>query len=115
MSREATTLVGITLGGLVLGPIVQKYAFDAFWTGWPLGGDLTDNKTAAMWLAWAAALAVRGRRPDPADRVARWSTVLAALVMIAVYCVPHSLLGSQLDYGRAQKGRAATDATTTGR
>jgi hypothetical protein len=35
--------------------------------------------------------------------------------MIAVYLVPHSLRGSQLDYGRAQAGGAATDAATTGR
>jgi len=34
-------------GGLILGPIVQKFAFDAFWTGWPFGHDLTDNKTLA--------------------------------------------------------------------
>jgi hypothetical protein len=94
-------LVGITLGGLVLGPIVQKYAFGAFWTGWPFGGDLTDNKTAAMWLAWLVALFVLARRPDPRDRPARVAVVLAALVMIAVYVIPHSLRGSQLAYSRA--------------
>lgn len=102
-------LVGITLGGLVLGPIVQKYAFDAFWTGWPFGGDLTDNKTAAMWLAWVVALFVLARRPDPADGWARTSVVLAALVMIAVYLVPHSLRGSQLDYAGVEAGQAAKD------
>lgn len=108
-------LVGITVGGLVLGPIVQKYAFGAFWTGWPFGEDLTDNKTLGMWLAWVAAVVVLGRRRDPADRVARWTTVAAALVMIAVYLVPHSLRGSQLDYGKVQSGGAAGDAITTGR
>ena len=30
-------VVGIAIGGLVLGPIVQKYAFGAYWTGWPFG------------------------------------------------------------------------------
>ena len=35
----------LVAGGLILGPIVQKYAFGAFWTGWPFGHDLTDNKT----------------------------------------------------------------------
>ena len=38
------TVALLTVGGLLLGPIVQKYAFDAFWTGWPFGTDLTDNK-----------------------------------------------------------------------
>jgi hypothetical protein len=109
------TLVGMALGGLVLGPIVQKYAFGAFWTGWPFGGDLTDNKTLGMWLAWVVAVVVLGRRRDPADGVARWTTVAAALVMIGVYIVPHSLRGSQLDYGKVGGGGAATDAITTGR
>jgi len=108
-------LVGITLGGLVLGPIVQKYAFQAFWTGWPKGGDLTDNKTAVMWLVWVVALFVLARRKDPADRTARASVVLAALVMIVVYVIPHSLRGSQLDYGRMEAGAAAKDAVTQGR
>ena len=108
-------VVGIAIGGLVLGPIVQKYAFGAFWTGWPFGSDLTDNKTLGMWLAWVAAVVVLGRRNDPADRVARWTTVAAALVMIAVYLVPHSLRGSQLDYGRGEASGSATDAVTTGR
>jgi len=35
--------------------------------------------------------------------------------MIAVYLVPHSLRGSQLDYGKVQSGGAAEDAITTGR
>jgi hypothetical protein len=93
-------VVGIAIGGLVLGPIVQKYAFGAYWTGWPFGSDLTDDKTLAMWLAWVAAVVAFWRRGDPLDRVARWVTIAAAVVMIAVYVVPHSLRGSELDYGR---------------
>jgi hypothetical protein len=108
-------LIGITIGGLVLGPIVQKHAFGAYWTGWPFGEDLTDNKTLAMWVAWVVAVAVLGRRREPGDRVARSAVVGACLVMIAVYLVPHSLRGSQLDYGKVEAGGAATDAITTGR
>ena len=38
---------------------VQKAAFGAYWTGFPFGYDLTDNKTVLMWLAWVlAALAM---------------------------------------------------------
>ncbi len=109
----AVVLIG--LGGLVLGPIVQKYAFGAYWTGWPFGEDLTDNKTLAMWLAWVVAVAVLARRREPGDRVARWTVVAACLVTIAVYLVPHSLRGSQLDYGKVEGGGAAKDAITTGR
>lgn len=107
-------VVGIAIGGLVLGPIVQEHAFGAYWTGWPFGSDLTDNKTLGMWLAWVAAVAVWRRRPDPADRLARWTTVAAALVMVGVYLVPHSLRGSELDYGKVEGGAAAEDAIKTG-
>lgn len=97
-------VVGIAIGGLVLGPIVQKHAFGAYWTGWPFGTDLTDDKTLGMWLAWVAAVVVFQRRPDPRDRVARGATIAAALVMIAVYLVPHSLRGSELDYSKVDAG-----------
>jgi hypothetical protein len=35
--------------------------------------------------------------------------------MIGVYLIPHSLRGSQLDYGRVEAGAKAKDAVTTGR
>lgn len=109
------TVVLIGIGGLVLGPIVQKNAFGAYWTGWPFGEDLTDNKTLFMWLAWVAAVAVLGRRRDPLDRLARATVALAAAAMITVYVIPHSLRGSQLDYAGVDEGKAAKDAVTTGR
>lgn len=109
------TVVLIGIGGLVLGPIVQKHAFGAYWTGWPFGEDLTDNKTLFMWLAWVAAVATLSRRRDPADRLARAVVAVAAAAMITVYVIPHSLRGSQLDYGRVEAGASAKDAVTTGR
>jgi hypothetical protein len=90
------TLAGLTLGGLLLGPLTQGYAFGALWTGVPFGWDLTDNKTLVMWIGWAAA-AVALRRGRPASRAL---VVLAAGLMLAVYVIPHSVKGSQLDYTR---------------
>jgi len=87
-------LAGFTVGGLILGPIVQKHAFGAYWTGWPFGPDLTDDKTAVMWLAWLLACLLPLRKP-------RWRGALivgAALVTLAVYLIPHSAQGSELDY-----------------
>ncbi len=81
-------------GGLVLGPIVQKYAFDAFWTGWPFGEDLTDNKTLATVVGWALAWLVGRRSP----RWERTAVIAAAALMLAVYLIPHSVRGSQLDW-----------------
>lgn len=97
------TLGFLILGGLILGPMVQKYAFGAFWTGWPLAndgsfslfklGDLTDNKTLIMVLAWV--LAVFKLRKDPTNRV--WP-VLAGIIVVVVYLIPHSMLGSEIDH-----------------
>lgn len=83
----------LVLGGLILGPIVQKFAFDAFWTGWPFGHDLTDTKTAVAVLFWLVAL-WRCVKPG---RGKIW-VILAGLVTLAVYLIPHSVLGSELDY-----------------
>jgi hypothetical protein len=89
------TMAFLLVGGLILGPVVQKYAFGAFWTGWPFGHDLTDNKTAVAFLAWAAAWAALGRSKHPR----RWM-VAAAIVTFAVFLIPHSVLGSELDYSK---------------
>ncbi len=87
-------------GGLVLGPIVQKFSFGAYWTGWPFGEDLTDNKTLGMIVAWAVAWWI-GRRNPRAGRVA---ILAAAAIMLAVYLVPHSARGSQLDWKDVDRG-----------
>lgn len=81
------------LGGLILGPVVQKFAFDAYWTGWPFGHDLTDNKTLIAFLAWVIAI-WQARTPG---RGRAW-IVTAMIVTLAVYLVPHSVLGSEIDY-----------------
>ncbi len=89
------TVITLFLGGLVLGPIVQKYAFGAFWTGWPWGHDLTDNKTIVAFIFWLVAF-YRGRN----GRRAKWWVLAASLVTLAIYLIPHSLLGSELDYSQ---------------
>jgi hypothetical protein len=98
LRRLAVVTCGLlVLGGFVLGPIVQRLAFGAFWTGWPLGEDLTDNKLAIAVLAWVNALVLlRGRRGG------RWAVLAASLVTLAVFLIPHSLRGSTLDYETMQ-------------
>ena len=101
-----TTLGLMTAGGMVLGPIVQKYAFGAFWTGWPFGYDLTDNKTLIMWIVWVGVAAVLAKRPSPKDWISRGSILAAAVIMLAVYVIPHSLRGSELDYSTVEEMEA---------
>jgi hypothetical protein len=92
------------VGGMVLGPIVQKYAFDAYWTGWPFGGDMTDNKTAVALLAWLAVAVALKKSKNPKA----WA-LGAAVVMIVVYLIPHSVLGSELDYKAIDQQKAKSD------
>lgn len=87
------TLILMFAGGLVFGPIVQKYAFGAYWTGWPFGTDLTDNKTLVMFIFWL--MAFWKVRKNPLHRT--W-VIIAALVTLIAYMIPHSLLGSEIDY-----------------
>ncbi len=87
------TVLSLLVGGMTLGPIVQKYAFGEFWTGFPFGYDLTDNKSAIAMLVWLVAF-WRIRK----NRNARTSIIVAALFMFAIWMIPHSVLGSELDY-----------------
>jgi hypothetical protein len=87
------TAVFFFVGGFILGPLMQKFAFDAWWAGFPLGTDLTDSKTLFAMLAWVVALiAGRGGRQNR-----RW-VLAASVVTLIVFLIPHSLLGSELKY-----------------
>jgi len=88
----------LAVGGLIFGPIVQKYAFGAYWTGWPFGGDLTDNKTAAMVLFWVIAAIALKKSANPKS----WALAAAVLTLV-VYLIPHSVLGSELDYSKVDR------------
>ena len=87
------TIVLFIAGGFILGPLMQKYAFGVYWTGFPLGTDLTDNKTLFAMVGWILAWFMNRR-----GREGRGWIVLAAVLMLAIYLIPHSLLGSELDY-----------------
>lgn len=86
------SFVLLVLGGFVLGPIVQKYAFGVYWSGFPFGGDLTDNKTLFAGVALLVAV-LTGKRSWN-----RWAVVVAMAVMFAIFSIPHSMRGSQLNH-----------------
>ncbi|MEM9558419.1 MAG: hypothetical protein AAGC60_29475 [Acidobacteriota bacterium] len=108
------TFTGLTIGGMILGPFVQKYAFGEYWTGFPWGYDLTDNKMLIMWLAWLIACTSVGLKPKRKEGVGRVVVVIAALVMTVVYLIPHSMRGSELDYSKVDQGIAPSEAIGTG-
>ncbi len=94
------TFICMLLGGFLFGPIMQHFAFGAYWTGAPFGWDLTDNKTLIAIVFWVLALVLNYRKIRPG-----W-IIVAALVTLIVYSVPHSMFGSELNY--------ATGTVTTG-
>ena len=86
------TVVTLFVGGFIFGPLVQHAAFGPWWTGFPYGTDLTDNKTLISFLFFLAALATLKWKYN------RWVVALAVLLMVAIFSIPHSAYGSEYDY-----------------
>ncbi len=89
------TVIILFFGGMIMGPIVQKFAFGAYWTGVPFGFDLTDNKTLIAFVFWLLAW---WRVAKSGQEKGRWWVVLAALVTLIIFLIPHSMMGSELNY-----------------
>ncbi|MCL2727642.1 MAG: hypothetical protein FWD56_04585 [Bacteroidales bacterium] len=86
------TVATLLIGGLILGPIIQKFAFGAYWTGWPLGDDLTDTKTLIAAAFWVVALIFSTKKPG------RWLAIAAAVALLTIFSIPHSTSGSEFNY-----------------
>ncbi len=93
------TFILLLIGGMILGPVVQKYAFGEFWTGVPFGWDLTDNKTLIGFIAWLVAVIVNWKKERPVY------SIVAAIILLVIYSVPHSMFGSELDYSTGTIGQ----------
>ena len=86
------TVVILLVGGLILGPVVQKFAFGAYWTGWPLDDDLTDTKTLIAACFWILPLLFMRKR---------WGcrlAIAAAVALLVIFSIPHSTSGSEFNY-----------------
>ena len=97
------TIITLVLGGLILGPIVQKFSFNAYWTGWPFGHDLTDNKSLVAFIFWLVALFVLKKNRE--NKV--WP-IVASVILLIVFLIPHSMLGSEIDFTKTQQNKAVT-------
>ncbi|MCK4903083.1 MAG: hypothetical protein KAS35_00225 [Candidatus Marinimicrobia bacterium] len=93
-----TTLL-LLAGGMILGPVVQKFAFSELWTGIPFGWDLTDNKTLVAFVFWVVAVIGNWKKDRP------YLSLIAAIVLLLVYSIPHSMFGSELDYSTGVIGQ----------
>ena len=90
------TLIILIAGGIILGPLVQKYAFGELWTGVPFGWDITDNKTLIALIFWIIAVLMNRKKDRPVY------TAVAAVVLLVVFSIPHSMFGSELNYASGQ-------------
>ncbi len=88
------TVANMLVGGIVLGVFVTYYAFGEWWTGWPVGHDITDTKTLIAFVFWLLAAPVVGRR-----WIGRPAVVLAALVTLAIFAIPHSWTAREPSHG----------------
>lgn len=85
------TIITLFIGGLVFGPLVQNHAFGEYWTGFPNGMDLTDNKTLIAFVFWLIAVIANLKKER------KYVTVLASVVMVVIFSIPHSVRGSELN------------------
>ncbi len=99
------TIGFLFIGGFILGPLVQQYAFGDLWTGIPFGWDLTDNKTLIAMIGWLVALFMYRKSANPH----KWA-LFAAILLILVYLIPHSAMGSELDYNKLDKMKNHTSS-----
>lgn len=99
----------LVVGGMVFGPLVLKHAFGFWWSGWPLGGDITDNKTLIALVGWLAAAFAVYRLARP-----RGWVLTASLLMFLVFLIPHSFRGTGFE-DPAPAPAAAAPATPAAR
>jgi len=92
------TLIAFFLGGLVLGTVVQLFALDSVWTGWPVGADLGTVKRALAFLVWLVAALVARRVSDYSDRFTRMVVLAASVVTLVAAVAPDRLGTSDLSY-----------------
>jgi hypothetical protein len=86
------TLGLLIIGGIIFGMLVQKYAFGEYWSGIPFGFDLTDNKTLIASIGWIIATVAVFKSKKPGYWI-----LGAAILMLIIFLIPHSVFGSELD------------------
>jgi len=95
---SGVVLFSLFLGGLILGPLVQKYAFGTSWGEWYFGHDMTPYKTLLMFGFWLVAW-LKLRK----DSMHKFWILVAALVMIGVYVIPHYTWGPEIASTQTQQ------------
>ena len=77
------------LGGVPFGIAMNWYAFHVYWEAFPFGKDVTDNKTQVALVVWGAAALFLAKTKGE-GKASRAFAVAMALIVLAVYLIPHS-------------------------
>ncbi|MEW6196324.1 MAG: hypothetical protein AB1521_14330 [Bacteroidota bacterium] len=80
------TIIVLFIGGFPLGFAMNGIAFGEMWGGWPFGSDVTDNKTQVAFIGWLIAFFMIKKNKN-----GKIFALLAALLVLVVYLIPHSL------------------------
>lgn len=87
--------ISLFVGGFILGPLLQKQAFGVWWSGFPFGYDMTDNKTLMIFIFWSYSAYKLIKKEDIKNYI-----LISSLFTVVSYLIPHSLLGSEYDYSK---------------
>ncbi len=82
------SLLLFIMGGFVFGPLLKWFAYGRLWSGPPMGTDSTDIKVLALAVAWTLPVVFR-----LIHRQARPWILLASLLSILAFLMPHTTLG----------------------
>jgi len=85
-SLSLWTIIFLFIGGFLLGFLMNYFAFGPVWGGFPYGNDITDNKTLIAFVGWIVAYFMIKKDAQP-----KLFALLAAILMIIVYSIPHSV------------------------
>ncbi|HEY4682004.1 MAG TPA: hypothetical protein VIH17_01995 [Candidatus Acidoferrales bacterium] len=95
--------VSFAVAVLPLGYLVAWYGLGVGWGGFPLGWDITDNKSLLTVLFWLGLLVSRphsffrrdpmgiGKRDSLSEGAFAWLTIVGLVLTIGIYMIPHSI------------------------
>lgn len=87
-AHSLVALLSFSLGGLLFGVLMKSSAYGRYWSGLPTGFDGTDNKTLVLLVAWSLPLILH-----LAGRRSRGLILLASLLTVLAFFLPHTVLG----------------------
>jgi hypothetical protein len=86
------------LGTFPIGIWLEYQVYATYWTGIPLGRDITDSKALVIFIYWlvvlyllkGSALSGDPRKDVIGSTAARWVAVVGVVLSLALYLIPHS-------------------------